>query len=109
MKTGDKQSEKLPTTTSSIITESKGTFLGLDGMGFLVVVFGATIVGVVFYPITDHAPPIAAVAGLCIYFVMRFYMSGRPDSFLRDALLFSGRPKIFEHRPRGKRPVVRKL
>jgi hypothetical protein len=106
--TGDKQAEKLPLTTSSIITESKGTFMGLDGMGFLVVIVSFAGSNLVLDMVTENAFPIALGIAFVFYIIMRIYMSGKPDNFLRDALVYSIRPKLFEHRPRDKRPLFKK-
>lgn len=109
MSAGDKQAEQLPVTTSSIITESKGTFLGLDGMGVLAV-FGAFVafnfIAGLFESLQKSSFPIALGASSIMYLIMRRLISGRPDGFLLDICLYSFRPKKFEHRPRGKRPIL---
>lgn len=109
MATGESQSEKLPVTTSSIITESKGTFMGIDGIGFLYVV-GVFVVSMMVLQTVGfkHAFPTAIGIAVCMFFVMRYYLTGKPDNFLRDVVLYPLRPKIFEHRPRSKAVVLKK-
>jgi hypothetical protein len=102
MRAGEKQSEKLPVTTSSIITESKGSFMGLDGMGFFYVMGVFAVVNVI-----GNNFLLSTVVAVVVYAIMKTYMSGKPDGFLEDIMVYSMRPKLFEHRPREKRKVIR--
>lgn len=102
MTTENKQAEQLPLTTSSSITESKGTFMGLDGMSFFVVMFTGALVTFFVHFFVGLA------VGIVVYIIMRLYISNRPDNFLMDIIVYPIRPKTFEHRPRGKQPVLLK-
>ena len=101
------QADKLPVTTSSIVTESKGTFMGLDGMGFFVVMFSFVMGIIMTQAFTEHAFIFGAGFAAIMFIIMRVWIGGKPDGFLKDALLFFSRPKLFEHRPRDKRPIFR--
>lgn len=106
MPSGEKQAEKLPLTTSSIITESKGTYMGVDGMGILVVMFSFIGTIIILDNFTKNAFPVGVGVAAVVFFIMRHWMSGKPDNFLRDVILYPMRPKLFEHRPRDKRQTI---
>ena len=103
MSSGENQGEKLPVTTSSIVTEDKGRFMGLDGLHFLYVVGAFAIINIVFNNFLA-----ACIVCAILYTIMKHYLSGKPDGFLEDMVLYFSRPKIFEHRPREKRLLIRK-
>ncbi|MFZ5807220.1 MAG: hypothetical protein ACOY3I_08455 [Verrucomicrobiota bacterium] len=107
MASGEKQAEKLPITTSSIVTESKGTFLGLDGMGFFIVIVAFVGTMMIVNTFSDHGFPFGVLASVIVFLIMRLWMRGKPDGFLLDTILFSMRPKTFEHQPRPKRPIFK--
>lgn len=107
MASGDKQTEKLPVTTSSIVTESKGTFMGLDGMGFFVVILSFVATMMLVNMFCEHGFPVGTIAAFIAFIIMRFWMRGKPDNFLVDTIMYPSRPKLFEHRPRAKRPIFK--
>jgi|GEM_PF-5455546 len=100
--TGEVQRDLLPTTTSSNITEDKGQFMGLDGMGILIVmaVFGLTNI------FTGNNFPVALIVTFIVYYIIKHYLNGKPDGFLMDLISHPMRPKLFEHRPRGKKIFI---
>ena len=100
--TENKQVEQLPVTTSSSITESKGTFMGLDGMSFFVVMMAGVLLTIFFNFFAGLG------TAILVYIIMRLYISNRPDGFLMDVIIYAMRPKLFEHRPRGRYPVLLK-
>jgi hypothetical protein len=110
MATEDRQADKLPVTTSSIITEDTGTFLGLPGKTFFLVIV-VTMVSAAFgnILISDKAGfPIAVVVGLITWTILKLYLQNKPPYFLLHAIMYFVKPKKFIHRPREKKPVLRK-
>lgn len=106
MSSGEKQAERLPVTTGSIITESKGTFMGLDGMAFVYVVLAFAFTNFFFGLVPQFqkfAFPASVVVSCMVFGILLYYVRGKPDGFLADVMVYNFRPKRFEHRPREKR------
>ncbi len=93
---------QLPTTKSSVITEDKGTFLGLDGAGFLIVfaVFALTAVGIDL--LTSFSGfPIALLLSILLYLSMRAILNGKPKRHLQHWIRHRFIPKKWSHQPSG--------
>ncbi len=92
---------RLTITTSVIVTEEKGTFLGIDGIGVLYVFGTFTLVNVV----TRNFLLGCLLASL-VYLVLRLYLTGKPKNFLFYALLYPFRPKVYRHQCHDKKYIL---
>lgn len=88
----------LPVTRSSIITEDKGTFMGLEGAGFLIVfaVFTITAVGIDLFT-TFSGFPVALLVSVILYLCMRAALNGKPKNHLTHWIRFQSLPKKWTH------------
>ncbi len=88
----------LPTTKSSVITEDKGNFLGLEGAGFLIVfaVFALTAVSIDL--LTSFSGfPIALLISTILYLAMRAILNGKPHHHLQHWIRHQWIPKQWSH------------
>jgi len=83
---------QLNLTSSVKVTEEKGTFLGLDGIGALYVFSSFTAVNL----LTGNFV-IGSLLSALVYLVIRLYLTGKPKNFLLYALLHPLRPKVYRH------------
>ena len=82
--------------TSSVkVTEEKGTFLGVDGLGILYVFCCFTLTNL----LTGNFL-LACWLSALVYLLLRLYLTGKPRHFLLYALLYPFRPKIYRHQCR---------
>ncbi|MES2307503.1 MAG: hypothetical protein V4507_01460 [Verrucomicrobiota bacterium] len=90
--------ENLPTTKSSVITEDKGTFLGLEGAGFFIVfgVFAITAVGIDLLT-TFSGFPVALLLSVIVYLSMRAILNGKPPKHLQHWIRHQFIPKQWSH------------
>lgn len=88
----------LPTTKSSIITEDKGTFLGLEGAGFFIVfgVFVVTAVGIDLFT-SFSGFPVALLLSTTLHFAMRAILNGKPKNYLKHWISHQILPKRWSH------------
>jgi hypothetical protein len=85
--------EQLHVTTSVQVTEDKGTYLGIDGLGVLYVFGTFTLVNLVFGNFL-----FGCLLTILVYLILRLYLTGKPRNFLLYALLYPFRPKVYRHR-----------
>ena len=85
--------DQLNLTTSVKVTEQKGTFLGIDGIGVLYVFLTFTLINLLTGKFIA-----ACLFSLLVYLILRLYLTGKPRHFLLYALLYPFRPKIYRHR-----------
>lgn len=94
----ESQNHSLPLTKSSIITEDKGSFLGLDGAGFFIVfgVFVLTAVSIDLFT-TFSGFPIALILSTLLYLAMRAILNGKPKNYLKHWIQYQIHPKRWSH------------
>ena len=99
----------LPTTKSPVITEDKGTFLGLEGAGFLIVfgVFALTAVSIDL--LTSFSGfPFALLLSTLLYLAMRAVLNGKPKKHLQHWIRYRFIPKKWSHQfsEKTKNPIL---
>ncbi|MDE1169787.1 MAG: hypothetical protein PW734_01035 [Verrucomicrobium sp.] len=92
------EGEKLRRTTSSIITEDKGEFLGLPG-GSIFAVLGSFAV---IQAMTKNFFLALIFAGV-LYFIMRSWLRGKPSHYIFYWIWERRAPKLYRHRGDGPR------
>jgi hypothetical protein len=92
------EGEKLRKTTSSIITEDKGEFMGLPG--------GAVFAVLIIFALTQALTKnlfLALILSLTLYVIMRSWLRGKPSHYIFFWFWERRAPKRYRHKGDGPR------
>lgn len=94
------QRNKLPVTTSSVVTEAPRQILGLKNFGIFAVFLAFAFIVI----LTNHFPS-ALIGAVATFTFIKVFIDSKPRYFIRYNLEYLLRvPRILYHRPREKTP-----